>query len=235
MSRLIPSSPAYKVSGGRVNPFELPEHPEFFHVPGIQITDHEGNPIPVVLVPGNEHEHYRDFALVRVARIATKLTPWATWYLAPGYTGCDKISHPTIGMAWRESEVTICRTTLAPVHAMATALHEAWHLCELMICDERIRALDLRLADGPAWPGTYYPEAWERRARAFASFGMLIVESPGMADAFAAQVAMGAAPPEIEIYWHVISGAFGKEIMAARQPPPPKHAIVKPIKILEEV
>ena len=80
---------------------------------------------------------------------------------------------------------------------------------------EALAELDAQLGGGPAWPGSYFPEIRERRARAFAHFGMLMTEGVRIS------VSGPGVPKEIQIFWHVMSGRFGEEVMASRAVPPP--------------
>ena len=228
MRHLIPSSRAYKISDGLVQTLELPDD-HSFRIRKVEFSDEYGNQTPFSLLSGTEDVNYRDFSLPRVARIATRLTPWSTWYLAPRYSGCEDSD----GLAFREIAIAVCRTTFKTNYAMSLALHEAWHLCELLIRDDLISELDFRLAKGPTWPDDYDADTSERRARAFAGFSMLIVESPGLLDNFREQVADGSAAPEIRIFYHVISGCFGREIMRLRNEQNGRRAIVKGIRSLE--
>lgn len=208
---LGPSSQAYRVAGGRVETLTLPEHPAAFTVPGpIHKEAHDGKLVRVSLSPGAEHEHYAMHALPLVVDIATRITPWATWYLAPGFFGCDGWT----GTAWGDEEVAVCRTTVSPPHAAENALHEAWHLAEALIRPALWAELDARLDHGPAWPGDYYPKPCERRARTFAHFGMMMVEGGRLV------VGGKHVPSEVALFWHVFDGAFGREVMSARKPPP---------------
>jgi hypothetical protein len=81
--------------------------------------------------------------------------------------------------------------------------------------------LDAQLATGACWPGEYYPQPCERRARAFAHFAMLMTEG-------CRQVVSGPhAPAEIQLFWTVYSGEFGAEIMRRRAPKPPQKGLLR--------
>jgi hypothetical protein len=160
--------PAYRVRGGQVEAIELPAYPEYFRVPGL--PDHcygTGETAPVEILQGSHEAHFESFTLPVIADIAETLTPWATWYLCTGWTGRGDSG----GMAWGRSEVAMVTTTTEPVHAVATAYHEAWHLVEELMDKSVLARLDAQLGTGPAWPTDlrkpdhgYWGKACERRA-----------------------------------------------------------------------
>ncbi|WP_284943738.1 hypothetical protein [Acidisoma cladoniae] len=198
---MTPEHRAWRLSGGVIETLELPPHPEWFYVPDITS---KGS--PVCLIPGHHNSDYETFTLPLIAEIACRLTPWSTWYLAPGFFDC----HLCSGKAWGEIEVVVCRTDINPPHSVANAYHESWHLAEALLRPDLLAALDARLASGPAWPGDYYPQACERRARAFEHFAMLFDEG-------CRQIIAGDhVPSEIQLFWYVYSGGFGREIMSKR-------------------
>ena len=207
---MTPDDRAWRLSGGKVEELTLPPHPARYYVPeGVtcQALDTQ-KPEPVCLIPGRHDPDYESFTLPLVSAIARRMTPWATWYFAPTFFGCQDYT----GMAWGESEVAICRTSASPCHAVRIAFHEGWHLAEALLRPALLEELDAQLSSGPPWPGDYYRRPCERRARAFANFAMLLTEG-------CQQVCVGpAVPAEIELFWGVYNGDVGQEIMRARAP-----------------
>jgi hypothetical protein len=204
---------AWRISGGSVEVLTLPPHSEWYYVPeGITSMAIDTRELaPVCLIPGPHEANYEHFSLPIVIDIATRITPWAVWYCAPAFFD----SHAYGAAAWGASEVAICKTNLAPAHAAEAAFHEAWHIAEALIRDDLLRSLDARLATGPDWPGETYPRRVERRARAFEAFSRMMVEGCRMT------VRGPAVPIEIQVFWLVLSGNLGREIMAHRAPKKP--------------
>ena len=95
---------------------------------------------------------------------------------------------------------------------VTTAHHEIWHLAEAMMSSAVLTDLDACLADGPPWPGDYLSRPCERRARAYESFAMMLEEGCRVI------VEGRGVPPEIQLFWGVFSGGFGREVMFALAP-----------------
>lgn len=202
---------AWRVGGGRVEALTLPAYPDRYVIPGIRAAALDVPDAPVCVLPGAHHPHWRDHALLLVADVAVRVTPWATWYCAPGFLG----SAVWGGCAWGVAEVALIRSDADPPSALRTALHEAWHLCEEHVRPDLLADLDARLALGPAWPGDYLGTPCERRARAFASFGGYLVEG--------GRVTVGGSgtPFESDLFWYVFSGGLAAEVQALRAPRKP--------------
>lgn len=202
---------AWRIAGGAVTALELPPHPNYYqppeHLPGYGL---DGQQVSVMLLPGRVHSDFEAHALSMVAEVATRITPWTTWYAAPGWFGSAEFG----GQAWWKKNVAILKATLDPPAAVHVAYHEAWHLCEDRMSPEVLAELDAALAAGPAWPGDYHPRPKERRARAFACFAMLLTEGCRLP-------MVPGGPSEAALFWHVYSGAFARELLAS----PPERKV----------
>lgn len=200
------SANAWRIAEGRVEPVVLPEPPDYYVVPGIRAAALDSTMlVPVRVLPGAHHSEWA-YALPLVEEVATRITPWATWYAAPGFFGSASWG----GCAWSAEGVALVLSTADPVHAVSVALHEAWNLAEEHVARARLAALDARLSQGPDWPGEYHPRTVERRARAFAAFGSYLIEGGRMA------VEGPGVPPEVTLFWAIFSGALGREVTEAR-------------------
>lgn len=207
------SRTAYRIKDGELTAFELPEPPLAFAVP--EPVASEG-PTGEVLrpLPGHVDPEQTEHAVLLAHEVAVRVTPWATWYFAPQFNPeCMESSFG--GITWREAAVSIVRLNMSPGNILSLTLHEAWHLCEGMVAPEALADLDAQLATGPAWPGDYYPLPWERRARAFAAFGVAMTEGMRMT------VSGPHVPHEVRLFWHVFDGSFAGEVMRTRNRPAP--------------
>jgi hypothetical protein len=222
-----PKDRAWRFASGEIEMLTLPPHPDFYYPPeGLKnVAVGTQEMMPAHLISGEHASDFESYCLPVICDIATDLTPWTTWYLSSSYFGAGTCS----GCAWGSQDVAAVRSCHRPVGTIATAYHEAWHLAEARMSATILEKLDAQLATGPDWPGEYLNRPCERRARAFSSFCMLMVEG-------ARQVVTGpGAPLEIELFWHVFGGDFGREVVRhrAEAEPPPKPPKSKVSKVLE--
>lgn len=189
-------SPAYRLASGAVQEVEIPAG-------GLEVaTSRRDLARPLHLLTGHEDTGWRSFSLPAVAEVAQRLTPWATWWAAPRYTG----SADEAGRAWWRSGVAVLRSTLDPWNAVAVAHHEAWHLADDHLTLEERQTMDAAIARGPAWPTNYLADPWERRARLFASWAMTIYEG--------GSARLDRRAPELDVMSRVYSGDLGRRVLA---------------------
>lgn len=221
---MTPEDRAWRISGGKVEVLTLPPHPDVYYVPENvkRLAIDTQVMAPVCLIPGRHDPDFETFSLPIVAEVASRLTPWAVWY----WSHSSFAGAPWGGSAWGLADTAVCHSRYHPEYTVRLAYHEAWHLAEAQMRDDILDELDERLSTGPAWPGDYYPRAKERRARAFEFFCMVFTEG-------CRQVVVGPGVPfEIELFWSVYSGDFGREILdlrakAARLSERPKSKVAK--------
>lgn len=114
---------AWRIAEGACQRLILPEYPGNFYVPeaidALPIDTDER--VPICLLPGQPDPDYEMFSLPLVKAIATRITPWSTWYLAATWSASSGFA----GQAWGEREIAICTTTTSPHHAVSHVYHEA--------------------------------------------------------------------------------------------------------------
>lgn len=198
---------AYRIASGGLEEIPIPESGyELAEVPGVAALRNGDRP---------ERADFRDYALPVIAGLSAQITPWATWYAAPAFTGSqDGIGW--VGHVWCGRGVAALLSTSHSPYVVSACLHEAWHLCEDEIRPDLLSQLDAQLATGMAVPSGVFSSAWERRARAFEHFASYMIEGGRM------NVAGEHIPFEVRLFWHVFSGDFGCEVMRARAATSPK-------------
>jgi len=112
-----------------------------------------GLPLPVSRQPeyrapipfaGDEHPDWISHTLPQPTEIATRLTPWATWFCAPSIpTPEDWVTYG--GMAYKKQTAVwllSCQSTLV---AVQLAFHEAMHLAEDFLTLSEMQTLNAGL------------------------------------------------------------------------------------------
>ena len=203
------SERVWRIGEGRIQEMSLPAPPEFLTVPGPDVPCPTGAWKSVNLLPGDEHPDWHEHTLPLIAHVACTVAPWATWWIAPSFS-----DHAT-GISWGHADQAVLSSSVPPPDALSLVLHEAWHLAEAYVRPDLLAALDRQLASGPRWPGSYWSDVRERRARAFASWGTYsieggrtVVDGPG-------------ALLESQLFWKLLSGELGTEVLAGRVPERP--------------
>lgn len=182
---------AYQIRAGQVRRISIPARGLTIPTPGaISEADR------VRALPGTEPEHWQGHTLAVVRRIATRLTPWATWWLAPA-TGRDEHA----GEAHCYRDMVVLKLDMTRRYAVSTAFHEAWHIAEQYLDASEIEAVNLSLSSGHDWRDDYYGSAVERRANAFADWAMLALET--------GRPLMDRRRPETVAFHLVYSGGLG--------------------------
>lgn len=195
-------SPAYRLADGAVEEIEIPAE-------GLEVaTSRRDLAQPLHLLTGYEDPHWRSYSLPVVAELAQRLTPWATWWAAHGFSGSAYVS----GRAWLWSGVAVVRSTLDPWNAVWVALHEAWHLADDWITLDERQAMDAAIARGPSWPTPYLGDPWERRARLFQSWAVALHEG--------GSTIVDRRAPEVAVMAMVYRGELGRRVMARHSAAP---------------
>lgn len=185
---------AYRVRAGQVRRVRIPADGLLVPTPGA-LTE-EGH---VRLFQGNQEAHWQEHTLAVVRGIATRVTPWATWWLAPGMRRADHA-----GEAHCYRETVVLRMDLSRRYTVTVAFHEAWHLAEQYLDASEIMAVQSCLAGGHDWKDDYYGSAVERRANLFADWSMCAMET--------GRPLVDKRRPETVVFQLVYSGGLGRRM-----------------------
>lgn len=189
-------SPAYKIGAAGIEEMELPGG-------GLEVAVSRCDlAAPLWLLPGYADPHWPSYSLAAVAELAQRLTPWATWYAAPSYSGSAEV----LGSAWIRQGVAVVSSAQDPRSAVSTAYHEAWHLADDHLSLAERQAMDAAIARGPAWPTLYLANPWERRARLFQNWALVLHEG--------GCVSADRRAPESLVMARVYSGELGRRVVA---------------------
>lgn len=163
--------------------------------------------------------------LERIAAVADRTAPWATFWLGPVLWTlndpedahladvCEQ-RQDRLGRSWKRSlgaaysgVETAYLTLCSPMRTAAVLHHEAFHLAEYFLSDDERAAMDAAVAAGAAWGDQYTDSLVERRARLYEHFASVMDEGmpPFASDSDA-----------IKLMWSVYAGDFGREVMAAK-------------------
>jgi hypothetical protein len=159
----------YQIKAGRIRTTDIP-------VDGLRLPISRRLDFRAPLAfAGVEDSAWESHTLTQVAEIATRLTPWTTWFCAPSIPGgADWID--TKGTAYVRQSSAWVLSSLSTIEAVRFALHEAMHLAEdwltadelQVINDGMVSTLDLAAGDY----NSYYASAIEVRANAFMHWAM---------------------------------------------------------------
>lgn len=198
------STRGWHVADGEVHELDLGQGLRWPRVERFRDDCPEAPSVPLILAGGPENLEM-DWTINIVADIATRLTPWAGWVIAPGVQlAVDENEIEFAGRAFRDEDLAIIISSYRPHHTIAIAFHEAWHLVEWHLSAATLSELDRFLLAGPEWPNAYYCEPCERRARSFQAFAMSAFEG------------IPVSAPDHPIFADVYNGEWSARFMSRR-------------------
>ena len=212
----MPTDTCFKIQAGRIERLHIPAD-------GLELVV---SPSPSVLhqplaQPGKADEHFEAWSLTHVAEIVTRMTPWATWYVAPafGHVG-GYFKEQFGGLALVLSGVGLIRSCWDPAWTVRTAMHEAWHLAEDYLSAAEFESVDMAARSGPQWPDApsfrdYYSKPVERRARMYEAWAMSAWEAGGTP-------AVDKRAPHTLVFGRVYSGEIGFRVARRGLIPAPR-------------
>lgn len=184
------SSTAYAIRAGEVREIAVPAD-------GLRIRLHGERPgDELVAQAGGMQPHWDRHTLAVVRDIATRLTPWATWWVAPRFERAG-----FGGEAHRYRDLVAIIGNMEMRYSVFIAYHEAWHIAEPRLDPEEFDAVHGALASGHDWGDDYYGSPVERRANLFADWAMAAFET--------GRPLVDKARPETLVFQFVHSGALG--------------------------
>ncbi|WPZ35524.1 hypothetical protein T8K17_05105 [Thalassobaculum sp. OXR-137] len=166
---------------------------------------------------GRARLHERE-AVEAVRDIIERVAPWVTAYLGPqlwsnpktdnadDYELMNKKRYGRInGAASYKDPVIYIRLSQSMPDVLATAYHELFHIIDLLLSKEQRKMVARDVIRGRDYPGGYYQEIMERRARAFEYFALSIEEGRR-------NIIRGTAE---EVFEEIYCGAFAAQLAAA--------------------
>ena len=192
-------STVYRIRAGEVRRAAIPMEGMRIRLPGEQPGQE------LLALSGTEQPHWQDHTLEVVRQLATRLTPWATWWIAPEFERLGAAGYG--GEAHTYRDVVVVTAQMTRRYTVFLALHEAWHAAEKRLRAEEFDAVDRAVLGGHDWRDGYFNSRVERRANLFADWSLVALET--------GRPMVDKARPETAVFQLVFSG--GLALRLARQ------------------
>ncbi len=188
-------STAYKIEGGEITEYEMPEGGLLIQATRDWVQTIRG---------GTEHNHTRAMLPV-IQEITERVTPGTTWWVAPSLEHDKEDDSEWMGIAYRVPGVMFVSSNQSPRLPVHTAHHEAFHAVQDRLTDKEILAVRKALAErGPQWPDEYLMLQREFEANTYAAFA----QSHYSGD----RVECSRRFPENQVFADILTGVVGRRI-----------------------